>query len=331
MPEISVVILTRDRNDDLVEAIDSVLTQTGVSFEVVLVDNASSDGTSELVEHKYPQIRCIRVPYNLGVIGGRNLGMANARGEVLFLLDDDALLPRPDIMEKAYRHFQDDPDLGVLFGTIYNYFDGAIERPVGIQSPDYSWSRPYYTYQFRGVAHFIRRSLIEQIGYLEPLFFREGEERDFSLRVLRAGKRILYSPSVEVRHKINPHRYASGEVQSLKFLHELITLWTYYPAFDALLFSAWDIVSGFVYSVKGRWFIDYVRSLLLFMFWHLPFTIPKRRRPLPREVVHHIYALGASNISNPENLAEAQVSLASYCRNYLRHLKGKKKVKGQGL
>jgi hypothetical protein len=320
VPEISVVILTRNRKDDLVEAIESVLTQTGVSFEVILVDNASTDGTPELIEQNYPQIRYLRLPYNLGVIGGRNIGMANARGEIVFLLDDDAILPRPDIMEKACQHFQNDPALGVLFGTIHNYFNGQIERPVGIQSPDYSWSKPYYTYEFRGVAEFIRGTLLEEIGYLEPLFFREGEERDFSLRALAVGKRILYTPSVEVRHKINPHRYSSPEVQSLKFLHELITLWTYYPAIDALFFSAWDIASGFLYSMKGRWFINYARGLFVFLFWYFPFTISRRRRPLPKEIIHHVYALGAQTVSNPDQLLGARISLSSYCWNYLRYL-----------
>lgn len=330
MPGVSVVILTWNRKDDLAEAIDSVLIQQGVSYEIIVVDSASTDGTRELIENRYPQVRYLRLPYNLGV-SGRNFGMANVRGELILLLDDDVVLPNPHMLQTASQYFATDPALGVLFGARFNYFSGEVEDGLSTQSLDGSWPKPCYTYNFRGGAEFIRRHILDDIGYFEPLFLREKEERDFSLRVLARGGRILYAPSVSVRHKTDPRRLASGPVQSLKLSHELITLWTYYPAFDALLFSAWDIVSGFVYSVKGRWFIDYVRSLLLFIFWHLPFTIPKRRRPLPREVVHHIYALGASNISNPENLAEAQVSLASYCRNYLRHLKGKKKVKGQGM
>jgi len=330
MPEISVVILTWNRKEDLAEAIDSVLMQGGISFEIIVVDSASTDGTRELIQSRYPEIRYIRLPYNLGVIGGRNIGMANARSEVVFLLDDDAILPRPDVLKLAYQHFQRDPSLGVLFGRIYNYYDGKVERAIGLQSPNYDESRPYYTFNFRGVAEFIRRDLLDEIGYLEPLFFREGEERDFALRVLAAGKRILYTPSVEVRHKINPVRYASPEVQALKFLHELIILWTYYPIIDALLFSIWDVTAELFLSVKGRWFFAYVCSLLRFILRDLPFLIPRRRRPLSKKMIQHVYALGTQSISHPEDLATARVSLTAYCGNYLRYLLRKKHRRKRG-
>ncbi|MDH7500472.1 MAG: hypothetical protein QHH30_08820, partial [candidate division NC10 bacterium] len=104
--------------------------------------------------------------------------------------------------------------------------------------------------------------------------------------------------------------------QSLKFLHELIVLWTYYPVRDAILFSAWDAISDLARSLKERWLSDYLRSLFLFLFRHLPFTIPRRRRPLSKEIIQHAYALNIRCISHPADLPGARVSLANFCWNY---------------
>jgi GT2 family glycosyltransferase len=327
-PEISVVMLTWNRKDDLAEAIDSVLVQQGVSYEIIVVDNASTDGTRELIQSRYPQIRYIRLPYNLGV-SGRNFGMANARGELVFLLDDDVVLPDPHLLATAYQYFQKDAALGVLFGARFNYFDGRIEDGVSTQNPDHNWSNPCYTYNFRGGAEFIRRRVLEEIGYFDPLFFREKEERDLSMRVLARGSRILYVPSLAVRHKTSPERFASGPVQSLKFLHELIVLWTYYPFLDAALFSAWDTISSFLRSLKEKWLLHYLRSWFLFLFRHLPFTIPRRRRPLPKEIIQHIYALNTRCVCHPEDLPGARISLMSFCWHYLSHHFLPKRKKGR--
>jgi GT2 family glycosyltransferase len=320
MPEISVVILTWNRKKDLMEAIDSVLIQQGVSFEIIVVDSASTDGTRELITREYPQVQYICLPYNLGVIGGRNIGMANAGGEVIFLLDDDAVLMRTDMLQLGYQYFQRDRDLGIVFGDVYNYFNGEIESSVGLVLTNHTCSKLRYTHTFRAGVSFLRRELLDDIGYFDPLFFREGEERDLSLRALASGRRILHVPSIAIKHKVDPQRRSSGLVQSLKFLHELICLWTYYPAVDALFFSTWDALSELARSLKERWFLDYLRGLLLFVFRYLIFVIPKRRKPVSKELAEHIYALCTQHIFEPQDLAEARISRISYCRRYLRHL-----------
>src|SRR6266568_5219643 len=85
----AVVITTKDRKDDLRRAITSAIRQT-VPIEILVLDDGSTDGTSDMLESEFPQVRLVRSPISLGLVAQRNRGALLCSGEIIFSIDDDA-------------------------------------------------------------------------------------------------------------------------------------------------------------------------------------------------------------------------------------------------
>lgn len=105
MPRVSVIIPTYNRRDFVNEAIESVLSQTYRDIELLVVDDASTDGTEEVILSRWPQVRYLRLPHRRGPSAARNLGIAEASGEILTFLDsDDLWLPKK--LERQIAHLE---------------------------------------------------------------------------------------------------------------------------------------------------------------------------------------------------------------------------------
>jgi GT2 family glycosyltransferase len=282
-PLISIVILTWNRKTDLLSALDSVYRQVYDRVEIVIVDSSSTDGTEEAVLSAYPDVRYIRLPYNLGVAGGRNIGIANANGEFVLMLDDDAELLNRDALASIVSRFSVEPDLVVVFFK-YLLSDGTR----------WGWAQPYvsspayvdhelYATTFVGCAHCIRRTWVERLGYFRKGFFREGEEEEFAYRVHAAGGRVLYFPEVQVLHKLNPSQRVQAEHQAYKLAHRSMVALMYLPLGEALVTLTWRLNAKFYQSLTGGWLAGYATGC-----WHLLRTTPcilRERRPLDVEML----------------------------------------------
>lgn len=204
---VSFVVVTYNRKDDLSETLSLLRAQTYRPIEIIVVDNNSSDGTELLFKGEFnaPFIRYIRLTKNRGVAGGRNVGIQQARGEIIIFLDDDALMIGPDSTQKIVEKFATDKSIGVLAFKSINYYTKQVAReefPHRNKSlnPDVEFETTY----FIGVAHAIRREVFTKISLYPEDFFYGFEELDLSFRVLNAGYRIIYFPSVTVLHKKSP-------------------------------------------------------------------------------------------------------------------------------
>ncbi len=195
--------------------------------QVIVVDNGSSDGLSEYVEENFPEVSVIRADRNLGFAGGNNLGIINASGEVVVLLNDDTE-PEKDWLGPLEKAFQVDRRLGIA-GCQLLYPDsgkiqhlGAVVHPNGLtdhiawgEKPqsegDLAVSCPYVT----GAAIAIRRSVFQKIGLLDDGFFPiYYEEVDFCERAARAGFEIAVVPGSRVVH----HESQTTNRMSQRFL-----------------------------------------------------------------------------------------------------------------
>ena len=104
-PLVSVVIITWNRKDDVLESVQSIYKQNYQNVEVVVVDNGSTDGTADALAQVFPAVKIVTLNRNTGVSEGRNLGVAAATGEVIFFLDSDASLGH-DTLSNIVRKFQ---------------------------------------------------------------------------------------------------------------------------------------------------------------------------------------------------------------------------------
>jgi len=188
-PLVSIVILTWNRCSYVLRAIESAYNQPYRPIEVIVVDSASSDGTIEAINRKYPKVQAIRLHRNLGCPEGRNIGLANCSGSIIFSLDDDAWLTHSAI-EVCVKEFQRELNLGIIACQIL--------EPKKASSNNL---RKHYTYLFSGGACVIKKEVLSKIGYFPSDFFRQAEEGDMALKVLEAGYSILYFPKSIVYHE----------------------------------------------------------------------------------------------------------------------------------
>ena len=118
-PLVSVVIITWNRKDDVLEGVQSIYEQNYQNVEIVVVDNGSTDGTADALAQGFPGVKIVGLDRNTGVSEGRNLGVAAAKGDIIFFLDSDASLGN-DTLSDIVHKFQHDPTIGVITCKILN-------------------------------------------------------------------------------------------------------------------------------------------------------------------------------------------------------------------
>ncbi|MBC7771418.1 MAG: glycosyltransferase [Pyrinomonadaceae bacterium] len=198
-PLCTVVITSKNRKQELEDAVASVLTQN-VPLEVLVIDDASTDGTDEMIRTKFPQIRYDRAPVSRGYIVQRNRGAIMARTPLIVSIDDDATLPAVNIIEHSLREL-DHPRVGAIAMPYINIF----------KTPDIHQKAPddrdvYVMPAFVGTAHIIRRDLFVKLGSYREIHLHQGEEGDLTLRMLEAGYVVRAGTAVPIRHLESPKR-----------------------------------------------------------------------------------------------------------------------------
>lgn len=196
-----------------------------IDLETFVVDNASGDGSAEMVSQEFPEVDLTASPRNLGFAAGNNVALRKASGRFLLLLNSDAYL-LPGILERTIRFMEENPKCGVL-GIRLVGEDGKLQPSArmlpnawlkflvisGIASkfpnshtfggPDYSWwdhSSVKEVGWVPGAYFLIRREVTDKIGFLDERYFLYSEETDFCLHTKRAGWEVIFYPDAEVIH-----------------------------------------------------------------------------------------------------------------------------------
>ena len=186
---VSVCVVTHNRRAQLARAINSVARQTHRLIEIVLVDNASTDGTAGFMRESYPHVRLIRSHRNLGCPVARNLAMANTRGEFIAHLDDDGVL-EDDAIALAAAMMGEHPDAGVVMLNVTEDGRSLLGNVInGATLPT-----------FIGGANLMRAEAVRRIGLFEDTILRQGEEHDMAIRLFEAGYLIYYCREAVMQH-----------------------------------------------------------------------------------------------------------------------------------
>ncbi|MFJ7270882.1 glycosyltransferase family 2 protein [Streptomyces sp. NPDC099050] len=198
MPTVGIVILTMgDREKELHALLDSVAAQDGDPATVVVL--AQGVGLPSLRDG----VVAVELPENLGIPGGRNAGVQWLREhggvDIVLVLDDDGLLPRPDTLRLVREAFTANSRLGIVGFRIADKEGISQRRHVPrLGGADPLVSGPVTT--FLGGAHAIRMRVIEQVGEFPSQFFYAHEETDFAWRALDAGWDIDYRADLLLTH-----------------------------------------------------------------------------------------------------------------------------------
>lgn len=233
-PLASVVIPNWNGASHLPVCLDSLRIQTYPSIEVVLVDNASTDGSQALVEERYPEVRLLALDHNLGLTGGNNAGFHAARGEILVSLNNDTEAS-PHFVEALVTALQEHPEAGIVASkmllfdrrdTIHSAGDGygvdGIPFNRGVwQRDEGQFDRPGWIFGGCGGAVAYRRAMLDQVGLFDESFFMYCEDVDLNWRAQLAGWRCWYTPEAVVYHKLS----ATGGGPLASFYTGRNTLW----------------------------------------------------------------------------------------------------------
>jgi hypothetical protein len=290
-PLVSVVILTWERKDDALAAVQSVYNQAYQNTEIIVVDNASTDGTVEALRTGFPTIKLIVLDRNMGSSAGRNPGIIAAKGEIIFLLDSDATL-RQDTLSNIVLKFQNTPEASVLTCKILNAATKELDPSTWIftERDKADQDKEFFSFSLCECATAFRKEVFDRAGlFWDLLFFgREGEE--LGLRVVNAGYQILYYPRAVIYHRASPRkRVAGGNWEYYNLRNCLYIYLIHYPWWMLVSFVLLKIGTSLIRCVK-RGYLRQVFKALLDVIRQLP-TLYKKRRPMADATAHRYLKL----------------------------------------
>jgi GT2 family glycosyltransferase len=214
LPLVSIIIVNYNGKGFIENCLNSIKRLAYPRLEIIVVDNASSDGSPEIIQQKFPFVHLLRNSKNVGFAAGSNIGMRVAKGDYFFLLNPDTEID-PLCVNKLIEIAEEDPSIGVCGAKIrlldnkrvlqhaggkYHIIGISIDR--GLLELDKGQYDEIEEVTFVcGAAMLIKRELISKIGMLDDVFFLYHEDVDFCIRAWFNGYKVIYVPSAIVYHK----------------------------------------------------------------------------------------------------------------------------------
>lgn len=216
-PYVITVILNTNRRDDTLEVLASLEESTYNNHSVIVLDNASTDGSVDAIQKKYPHVEIIGLTQNLGYAGNNNVGIeiAIAKGaDWVFVLNEDTILAE-DCLKRLVEIGESDSSIGIVGPLVYHHSEpDVIQSAGGSLGPNWQsqhlgqnerdigqFQYPQDVEWISGCAIMVRRTAIERVGALDARFFYYWEETEWCLRTRRDGWRVVFVPQAKLWHK----------------------------------------------------------------------------------------------------------------------------------
>ena len=235
---LSIITVNFNGLDETCALIDTITFSD--DMEVIVVDNGSTVDEAVIISQRFPQVRAIRSEKNLGFAGGNNLGLKVARGQYLYLINNDTVFHEFQVQPLIDR-LQSSPQIGMVCPKIrFAWDDCPIQfagytpltamtlrnRSIGYGEADHGqYDVAHLTPYAHGAAMMVSRRALDQVGLMPECYFLYYEELDWSLMFTRAGYEIWYEPACFIYHK---ESRTTGTDSPLK---------TYYITRNRLLFA----------------------------------------------------------------------------------------------
>jgi len=224
--DVSVLIVNWNTRDVVYDCLASIYEQThGICFEVILVDNASSDGSVDMIKQEYPCVTLIENKENQGFASANNQAMEIARGRYVLLLNPDTIV-LDGAIQKTVTYADNEPDIGVLGCQVwlndkeiqktcfaFPTISGLVVQKLGLRRLfprsrtfgwiDYGWwdrTTSMDVDVVSGMFMLVRREVIDQAGIMDDAYFVYAEETDWCYRIKKANWRCVFSPVARIIH-----------------------------------------------------------------------------------------------------------------------------------
>lgn len=253
--DISVIIVNYNSANLVSDCIDSVFEKTsGISYEIIVVDNASSDGSVDTLEKKYKdKIKTIASDENLGFGRANNLGNGQARGKFVFLLNPDTLLIN-NAIKILYDYMESDPGCGVAGGNLYlpdmtpapsyctefdslelekkrSTYKSIISDKLKRGKKEVSFNQtdaPIKVAYIFGADMMMKKSVFDDVGGFDPDFFMYAEEEELTYRITQKGYSAICVPQAKIIHLEGATQKKSDEFSPRNFKTRMTGTMTYF-------------------------------------------------------------------------------------------------------
>lgn len=269
MCEISIIIVNWNGAHHLLGCLTSLIEQTFRDFEIIIVDNGSSDNSVSYIRDNFPQVRLVCLDHNRGFTGGNLAGYEVAQGRFIALLNNDTRVEQ-SWLEKMLEAMQSDRGVGIcasrividgtdLIDSIGDLFTTAFSgTKVGHLKPKKQYDRPHHVHGGCAAAILYRRSMLDEIGFLDDDFFFNHEDTDLNLRAWLCGWKCMYVPEAIVYHKVSA---TVGELSDMAVYHfSRNTVWVWLKNVPLSLMIrflphrlAYELSSAVYFCGNGKW------------------------------------------------------------------------------
>ena len=276
-PRVAVVIVHWNRINLLEKFLPSVMASTWPNLEVVLADNASTDGSVAYVKQHFPNVTIVQLDRNYGYAGGYNHALKHVQADYYILLNNDIEVP-PGWIEPLAAALQADPELGACMPKMLDYHDKALFEYAGasggfidhygypfcrgrlfdtLEHDKGQYNEPVDIFWATGACLCIRAELFHKAGGFDEHFFAHMEEIDLCWRLQLLGYRLRVIPAARVYHvgggtlhKLNAHKTYLNFRNSLLMLYKNLEpekLW-----WIVFVRHCLDVVASLQFLLKGK-------------------------------------------------------------------------------
>ncbi|YAF95688.1 MAG: glycosyltransferase family 2 protein [Nodularia sp. CChRGM 3473] len=242
LPAATIVFTTHNRREILRQAIHAAQNQS-IPVKILVMDDASTDGTEEMLSKEFPEIEYHRSLENRGPCYHRNLGVELSNTEIVFPLDDDSILQSPYTVEQTLAEF-DHKNVGAVAIPFCNILKSD---KVNTQAPDQS--QIYLTHAYVAAAHAVLKSAFLKAGGYREFFFYMGEEGDLCIRLLKNKFFVRLGTSDPIYHLQPPNR-VSVRADVFGRQNDILFLYCNASIEYLLPYLLGTSVKGIVYGIK---------------------------------------------------------------------------------
>ena len=244
--DLSVIIVNWNTRDLLCPCIKSIKTHTKrISFEIIVIDNASSDGSPEAVEKRFPEVTLIKNKDNRGFGQANNQGLEKAKGKHILFLNSDVVI-KENCLDDMFDFMERNPEVGassckltfpdgnlqhscrkfpdfltfflLLLGLRYIFPNMKIFKKYLMLDWDHSDEREVD--QIMGSFMFIRKAVLDEVGHFDPIYWMYFEEVDLCLRIKKKGWKIMHFPHVSAIHFLSKSAEQWEEMRIMNEYHK---------------------------------------------------------------------------------------------------------------
>lgn len=217
-PKLSIIILNHNTKDVTLNCLDSIYKyKDEVPLEVILSDNASTDGSVQAIKNKHKWVRVVEGP-NISFSNGNNRARKLAKGEYILFLNSDTLIHK-NTLSRTINFMNKNKDVGALTCKLV-LLDGSLDKDARrrFPTPWISFKRLFlsdgreYWYEdispemmhevdaLQGAFFLTRKDVLDKVGWWDEKFIFDGEDLDLSYKIKKLGLRIIYFPEVTITH-----------------------------------------------------------------------------------------------------------------------------------